>query len=108
SLYGWLMSHLGILWRISLQSSSARARRGSSGEASPGGGEGYITSQNRSARPLGSTDKSAWSKVVPERGSPVANSGFSILSSATAKRLRSPNSCNREVRSHKQTDAAAR
>src|ERR1700730_535829 len=102
------MSHLGMLWRISFQSSSARARRGSSGAAKPGGGEGYITSQNRSDRPLGSTDKSACSKGLPEPASPFAKSRFSILSSAIGYRLRSSKNSNRDVRSHRQTDAAAR
>ena len=75
------MIHFGSRFRISRQSSSARARRGSSGPASPGGGEGYITSQNRSARASGSTESNACRSVVPERGSPVANIGLSIFSS---------------------------
>ena len=82
SLYGWLTSHLGIFWLISRQSASARARRGSSAVLMPGGGDGYITSQKRSARAFGSTDISACSSVVPERGWPVANSGLTIFSCA--------------------------
>jgi hypothetical protein len=73
---------LGILALISRQSSSARARRASCPLVRPGGGEGYITSQNRSARASGSTDISACINVVPERGSPVTNIGAATTSAA--------------------------
>ena len=108
SLYGWLCSHLGSLALISRQSSSARARRGSSGPASPGGGDGYITSQNLSARAPGSTDISACISVVPERGSPVTNSGRSITSSAIGWRWRSSKNSSRDVSSHRHTSVACR
>ncbi len=74
----------------------------------PGGGDGYITSQNRSARASGSTDISACISVVPDRGSPVTNMGRSTTSSATGYRLRSSKNSRREVSSQWHTSSACR
>ena len=48
-----------------------------------------MTSQNRRARAAGSSASSAWSSVVPERGSPVANTGRTTCSAAIGWRFRS-------------------
>ena len=80
----------GGVARISRQSASARARRGSSGPAKPGGGEGYITSQkrsdaSRSDQPT-AVHAAAWSRNAP---GPSRTAGRSIFSSAMGQRLAS-------------------